>query len=69
MLRVIALNQEINALIGIEVSKGFCRGNVAMTGKSPYTEDVIVYPAPAYIPHKYPHKSKTKKPPKGGLLH
>jgi hypothetical protein len=54
MLCVIALNKEINALIGIEVVKGFCLGEVSMTGKSSYTEDVIVYPAPLYIPHKYP---------------
>jgi hypothetical protein len=53
MLCVIALNKEINALIGIEVVKGFCLGEVFMTGKSSYTEDVIVYSAPVYIPHKY----------------
>jgi hypothetical protein len=52
MFRVIALNKEINALMGIEVVKGFRRGEVAMTGKRSYTEDVILYPAPVSIPQK-----------------
>jgi hypothetical protein len=61
MLRVITLNKKINALIGIEVVKGFRLGEVSLAGKSSYTEDVIVYPAPVYIPHASLRSASVRK--------
>jgi hypothetical protein len=38
-----------------------------MAGKRCYTEDVIVYPAPVYIPHKSIFRQKALKVNTGGV--